>query len=74
MFGANDDPCATCSAELRRLRAENDELRRSASAFGELAERLHRALIEVTTRASAGGTIDPGRSADEPNNGRSDVG
>jgi cell division septum initiation protein DivIVA len=32
-------------AELEHLRTENEQLRRSAQAFGELAERLNRALL-----------------------------
>ncbi len=47
----DDSHCARCEAELRRLRIENDQLRRSASAFGELAERLNQALT-IITRAS----------------------
>ena len=34
--------------ELEHLRTENDQLRRSAQAFGELAERLNRALSMVS--------------------------
>ena len=37
--------CANCGPELCRLRVENDQLRRAALAFGELAERLNRALM-----------------------------
>ncbi len=33
-----------CEAELVQLRTENDQLRRSSQAFGELAERLNIAL------------------------------
>jgi hypothetical protein len=32
-------------AQLERLRTENAQLRRSAQAFGELAERLNQALM-----------------------------
>jgi regulator of replication initiation timing len=42
--------------ELARLRVENDQLRRSSQAFGELAERLSIALqtaTRVNRRASA---------------------
>ena len=35
--------------EVVRLRAENEQLRRSAQAFGELAERLNLALKERET-------------------------
>ena len=31
--------------QLEQLRTENEQLRRSAQAFGELAERLNRALL-----------------------------
>ncbi len=40
-----EEHLAKCEAELARLRTENDQLRRSAQAFGELAERLNRALL-----------------------------
>jgi len=32
--------------ELRRLQTENEDLRRAAERFGELAERLNRQLLE----------------------------
>jgi hypothetical protein len=32
--------------ELRRLRTENEDLRRASERFGELAERLNRQLLE----------------------------
>jgi hypothetical protein len=41
--------------ELAQLRAENEQLRRSAQAFGELAERLSEALRE----RPANGTQSP---------------
>ena len=34
-------------AQLAHLRAENEQLRRSAQAFGDLAERLNRALLQA---------------------------
>ncbi len=40
-FGSTED-------ELTRLRVENDQLRRSSQAFGELAERLSIALRTAT--------------------------
>jgi hypothetical protein len=40
-------------AELVRLHAENEQLRRSAQAFGELAERLNRALLIATAARHA---------------------
>ena len=45
--------------ELTRLRVENDQLRRSSQAFGELAERLSIALqtaTRVNRRATAADT------------------
>lgn len=52
-----DERVARYEAELVKLRAENDQLRRSAQAFGELAERLNRALLIATAarHAQAGG-------------------
>ena len=44
---------ATCEAELVNLRTENDQLRLSAQAFGELAERLNRALLIATAARHA---------------------
>ena len=44
---------AKCEAELVKLRTENEQLRRSAQAFGELAERLNRALIIATAARHA---------------------
>jgi hypothetical protein len=44
---------AQYEAELLRLRTENDQLRRSAQAFGELAERLNRALLIATAARHA---------------------
>jgi hypothetical protein len=38
----------TYKEELARLRVENDQLRRSSQAFGELAERLSIALRTAT--------------------------
>ncbi len=37
-----------CEAEIARLRVENDLLRRSSQAFGDLAERLNDALRTAT--------------------------
>ncbi len=36
-----------CERELIRLRVENEQLRRSAQAFGELAERLNALVTEL---------------------------
>lgn len=46
--------------ELARLRVENDQLRQSSQAFGELAERLSVALrtaTRVNRRASAADSL-----------------
>ena len=48
-----DDRLARYEAEVVRLRTENDQLRRSAQAFGELAERLNRALLIATAARQA---------------------
>jgi hypothetical protein len=37
-----------CEAEIARLRVENEHLRRSSQAFGDLAERLNIALRTAT--------------------------
>ena len=43
-----------CHEEIRRLKTENDDLRRAAESFGQLAERLNRQLrAERVMRASA---------------------
>jgi hypothetical protein len=39
-------------AQLEQLRSENEQLRRSAQAFGELAERLNRALLIASAAPS----------------------
>lgn len=53
---------AKCEAELVKLRTENEQLRRSAQAFGELAERLNRALIIATAARQAQAKL-PGLSS-----------
>jgi predicted RNase H-like nuclease (RuvC/YqgF family) len=45
-----DDALKNCEAEVERLELENRDLRRSSEEFGELAERLNRALRERLTR------------------------
>jgi hypothetical protein len=52
-----DEQVARYEAELLRLRTENDQLRRSAQAFGELAERLNRALLIATAARHAQATM-----------------
>jgi hypothetical protein len=43
-----EEKVRTYEEELARLRVENDQLRRSSQAFGELAERLSVALQTAT--------------------------
>jgi hypothetical protein len=43
-----EEKLRTYEEELLRLRIENDQLRRSSQAFGELAERLSIALRTAT--------------------------
>jgi hypothetical protein len=40
------DPLEVCMETVRRLEEENEQLRQSAGAFGQLAERLNRTLHE----------------------------
>ena len=58
-----EERLARYEAELLKLRTENDQLRRSAQAFGELAERLNRALLIATAarhaQATTGLTLPP---------------
>ena len=49
----SEERLAKYEVELARLRTENDQLRRSAQAFGELAERLNRALLIATAARHA---------------------
>lgn len=50
----------TYEEELTRLRVENDQLRRSSQAFGELAERLSIAL-QTATRVNRKSGGEPAR-------------
>jgi hypothetical protein len=43
-----EEKLRVCEEELVRLRVENEQLRRSSKAFGELAERLSLALKTAT--------------------------
>ena len=70
-----EERLAKYEAELVKLRTENDQLRRSAQAFGELAERLNRALLiataarhragrsELARQRAAGRCRPPGRTS-----------
>ncbi len=40
----NEDELTRCHEEIRRLTAENQDLRRASETFGYLAERLNQAL------------------------------
>jgi hypothetical protein len=44
------DVLKRCQDEIRTLKEENEILRRSARAFGALAERLHVSLLEERRR------------------------
>jgi hypothetical protein len=56
-----EDKLRNCEEEIVRLRVENEQLRQSSKAFGELAERLSIALKTATrvdrksTAADTGG-------------------
>ena len=41
---AYEEVILRCHEEIRRLKTENDDLRRAAESFGQLAERLNRQL------------------------------
>jgi predicted RNase H-like nuclease (RuvC/YqgF family) len=65
-----DDALKDCEAEVERLEAENQHLRRSAEDFGTLAERLNRTLRDrrvADTRElehdGRGGTSGPASSS-----------
>jgi hypothetical protein len=51
----------TCEEELLRLRVENEQLRRSSQAFGELAERLSIALQTASRVNRRSATADATR-------------
>jgi hypothetical protein len=42
----DDEELKRCQSEIRRLKAENDDLRRASESFGYLAERLNQELHE----------------------------
>jgi hypothetical protein len=41
----DDDELKRCHAEIRRLEAENQDLRRASESFGDLADRLNQKLL-----------------------------
>jgi anti-sigma factor RsiW len=45
--------CERCAETVRRLKEENGYLRRAAADFGELAERLNRALLDERRKSAA---------------------
>jgi hypothetical protein len=59
-----EERIAKYESELVRLRTENDQLRRSAQAFGELAERLNRALLIATAARHTQGALATGCAPD----------
>jgi hypothetical protein len=61
------DDCSRCREEIARLTEENAALRRSALAFGSLAERLSIALQEERRAAERLGTSRNG--AESPTSG-----
>jgi predicted RNase H-like nuclease (RuvC/YqgF family) len=50
---AHEEVIRRCNEEIRRLKTENDELRRAAESFGQLAERLNRALRAERVKSAA---------------------
>jgi predicted RNase H-like nuclease (RuvC/YqgF family) len=40
----DDDELKRCHAEIQRLKAENQDLRRASESFGDLADRLNQEL------------------------------
>ena len=55
-MSALEEKLRTYEDELMRLRIENEQLRQSSQAFGELAERLSVALRTATRKTAAGGS------------------
>lgn len=50
-----DDELRRCLEEIRRLKVENQDLRRASEAFGHLAERLNQELYAERRRRAADG-------------------
>ena len=61
IMAAQDDQLKCYEDELMRLRIENEQLRQSAQAFGELAERLSVALRTATRVNRRSTAADSGR-------------
>lgn len=55
------DALKECEDQVNRLEVENQDLRRSALEFGELAERLNRALRQRLRSRMADADADEGR-------------
>jgi hypothetical protein len=53
------DPIDVCMETIHQLKEENELLRKSARAFGQLAERLNRTLQERRAGAERRVTIRP---------------
>lgn len=60
-MAALEDQMKCYEAELMRLRIENEQLRQSSQAFGELAERLSVALRTATRVNRRATAADSGR-------------
>ena len=60
-MAALEDQLKSYEAELMRLRIENEQLRQSSQAFGELAERLSVALRTATRVNRRATAADSGR-------------
>jgi hypothetical protein len=67
-----EERLAKYETELLRLRTENEQLRRSAQAFGELAERLNRALLIATAARHAQSTMAAGAAPNRFQSARKD--
>jgi len=72
--GAGRGSLEECEAELEHLKEENQQLRASAQAFGELAERLKQVLEGERRRASrewsgASGAVIDRRLGEAPHPG-----
>jgi hypothetical protein len=64
--GMHDDELTQYREEVRRLTAENRDLRRAAKFFGDLAERLNRQLRAERVARKEGPRFPAKRSANVP--------